>query len=170
MIEIRGLTRRFGDLVAVDALDLKVEKGDLFGFIGPNGAGKTTTMRILASLLLPTVGDVWVDGISVVKHPREAKRRIGYMPDFFGFYDNVRVWECLHFYAAAFKIGKRKRMRLIDDVLELMSPAWFHLGGDEAWHMGSCPRCRKAVARKGKGTLYLEHVVGVLAQGAEARP
>ena len=119
MIEIRGLTRRFGDLVAVDALDLTVERQDLFGFIGPNGAGKTTTMRVLASLLLPTAGDAVVDGVSVVANPMEAKRRIGYMPDFFGFYDNVRVWECLHFYAAAFRVEKRKRMGLIDDVLEL---------------------------------------------------
>ena len=119
MIEIRRLTRRFGDLVAVDALDLTVGERDLYGFIGPNGAGKTTTMRILASLLMPTEGHVVVDGISVVKNPKEAKRRIGYMPDFFGFYDNVRVWECLHFYAAAFKVEKRKRMGLIDDVLEL---------------------------------------------------
>jgi len=119
VIELRNLTRRFGDLVAVDDLNLTVDQGDLFGFIGPNGAGKTTTMRILATLLMPTEGEAFVDGIPVVKRPTEVKKRIGFMPDFFGFYDSVRVWECLHFYAAAFKIEKQKRLGLVDDVLEL---------------------------------------------------
>jgi len=119
MIHTDGLTKKFGDLTAVDDLNLRVERGDIFGFIGPNGAGKTTTMRMLSTLLIPTEGTASVDGIPVVKQPKEVKKRVGYMPDFFGFYDDVRVWECLHFYAAAFKIPKAKRLGLVDDVLEL---------------------------------------------------
>ncbi|HEX8464086.1 MAG TPA: ABC transporter ATP-binding protein [Abditibacterium sp.] len=119
MIEITGLTKRYRDLVAVRELNLTIEAGEVFGFIGPNGAGKTTTIKALATLLEPTTGSVKVDGIDVLKHPLEVRRIIGYMPDFFGVYDDVKVWEYLDFFAAAYKIPANKRKAIIDDVLEL---------------------------------------------------
>jgi len=119
MIQIKGLTKRYRDLVAVRDLDLTIEKGDVFGFIGPNGAGKTTTIKTLATLLEPTSGVAYVDGIDVVRNPLDVRRIIGYMPDFFGVYDDVKVWEYLDFFAAAYKIPANKRKGIIDDVLEL---------------------------------------------------
>lgn len=119
MIEIKGFTKRYKDLVAVRDLDLKIEQGEVFGFIGPNGAGKTTTIKTLATLLEPTSGTVHVDGVDVVSNPLEVRRIIGYMPDFFGVYDDVKVWEYLDFFAAAYKIPANKRKSIIDDVLEL---------------------------------------------------
>ncbi|HVF09781.1 MAG TPA: ABC transporter ATP-binding protein [Abditibacteriaceae bacterium] len=119
MIQINNLTKRYRDLVAVRDLNLTIEKGDVFGFIGPNGAGKTTTIKTLATLLEPTTGAAYVDGIDVVRNPLEVRRIIGYMPDFFGVYDDVKVWEYLDFFAAAYKIPAGKRKGIIDDVLEL---------------------------------------------------
>jgi ABC-2 type transport system ATP-binding protein len=119
MIEIHNLTKRYRDLTAVKDLNLAIEKGDVFGFIGPNGAGKTTTIKTLATLLEPTTGQAFVDGIDVVRNPLEVRRVIGYMPDFFGVYDDVKVWEYLDFFAAAYKIPSNKRKGIIDDVLEL---------------------------------------------------
>ena len=119
IIEIKGLTKRYRDLVAVRDLNLTIESGEVFGFIGPNGAGKTTTIKSLATLLEFTSGSVKVDGIDVLKHPLEVRRIIGYMPDFFGVYDDVKVWEYLDFFAAAYKIPANKRKAIIDDVLEL---------------------------------------------------
>lgn len=119
MIQIKGLTKKYRDLVALRDLNLTIEKGDVFGFIGPNGAGKTTTIKILSTLLEPTTGQAYVDGIDVVRNPLEVRRIIGYMPDFFGVYDDVKVWEYLDFFAAAYKIPVNKRKGIIDDVLEL---------------------------------------------------
>lgn len=119
MIEITGMTKRYRDLVAVHSLDLTIEAGEVFGFIGPNGAGKTTTIKTLATLLTPTSGSVKVDGIDVLAEPLEVRKIIGYMPDFFGVYDDVKVWEYLDFFAAAYKIPANKRKPIIDDVLEL---------------------------------------------------
>ena len=119
IIEIKGLTKRYRDLVAVRDLNLTIEPGEVFGFIGPNGAGKTTTIKSLATLLEFTSGSVKVDGIDVLKHPLDVRRIIGYMPDFFGVYDDVKVWEYLDFFAAAYKIPANKRKAIIDDVLEL---------------------------------------------------
>jgi ABC-2 type transport system ATP-binding protein len=119
MIETRGLTRRYGDLTAVDDLDLKVGQGELFGFIGPNGAGKTTTIQILATLLQPTSGFAWVAGYDVCFEGREVRRAIGYMPDFFGLYHNLRVWEYLEFFAAAYDLTGARRRSIVGDVLEL---------------------------------------------------
>ena len=119
MIETKKLSRNFGDLVAVDNLDLNIEAGDIFGFIGPNGAGKTTTMRILVTLLEPTSGAAFIDGLDVSKKGREVRRRVGYMPDFMGVYDDLKVFEYLEFFAAAFGIEYRKRKSIVDGVLEL---------------------------------------------------
>lgn len=119
MIQIKNLTKKYRDLVALRDLNLTIEKGDVFGFIGPNGAGKTTTIKILSTLLEPSSGQAFVDGIDVMRDPLEVRRIIGYMPDFFGVYDDVKVWEYLDFFAAAYKIPVNKRKGIIDDVLEL---------------------------------------------------
>src|SRR4028118_1610543 len=119
MIQIKDLTKTYRELTAVRGLNLSIEQGDVFGFIGPNGAGKTTTIKVLATLLEPTTGVAYVDGVDVVRNPLEVRRLIGYMPDFFGVYDDVKVWEYLDFFAAAYKIPANKRKAIIDDVLEL---------------------------------------------------
>jgi ABC-2 type transport system ATP-binding protein len=120
MIETIDLTKKYDDFVALDSLDLKLERGDLFGFIGPNGAGKTTTIRILATLLAPTWGEAYVCGYSVHTHPREIRRAIGYMPDVFGVYDDMRVLEYLEFFAAAYRIAGPERRRVAERSLELV--------------------------------------------------
>ena len=120
MIETRDLTKTYGDTHAVKSLQLKLEKGDVFGFIGPNGAGKTTTMRMLATLLNPTVGEAYVCGYSIYTHPKDIRRVIGYMPDFFGVYDDMKVHEYLEFFAAAYRIKGPQRKKICDEVLELV--------------------------------------------------
>jgi len=110
MIELRGLHRFFGETRAVDNVSFEVRRGEVFGFIGPNGAGKTTSMRILATLDLPTAGDAFVDGFSVVNDPDRAQRRLGFMPDYFNTYPNVNVTEYLDFFARAYQLrGDRRR-------------------------------------------------------------
>ena len=120
MIECRDLTKKYGDLYALDRLTLKLEKGDVFGFIGPNGAGKTTTMRILATLLNPSWGEASVCGYSIYTGSKEIRRSIGYMPDFFGVYDDMKVTEYLEFFAAAYRIKGPERRKKVDQVLELV--------------------------------------------------
>ena len=120
MIEVHDLTKKYGELNAIYKIELKLEPGDVFGFIGPNGAGKTTTMRILATLLNPTWGEAYVGGYSIYTKPREIRRIIGYMPDFFGVYDNMKVIEYLEFFAAAYRIRGEKRRQVCNDVLELV--------------------------------------------------
>src|SRR6186997_1569660 len=120
MIETRDLTKKYGDLYAIKSIDLNLNRGDLFGFIGPNGAGKTTTMRILATLLNPTWGEAYVGGHSIYTRPKEIRRMIGYMPDFFGVYDDMKVIEYLDFFAAAYRIRGPKRRQVCDEVLELV--------------------------------------------------
>ena len=120
IIEMRGLTKRYRQLTAVEELDLAVEEGAVFGFVGPNGAGKTTTMRILATLLRPTAGEAWVAGHSVVDERRAVRRAVGYMPDFFGVYGDMKVWEYLDFFAACYEIPAETRRQLVDDLLELV--------------------------------------------------
>ena len=120
MIEIRGLTKKYGELFAIRDIELELAAGDVFGFIGPNGAGKTTTMRILATLLQPTWGEAYVAGNSIYTAPKEIRRAIGYMPDFFGVYDDMKVIEYLEFFAAAYRIRGPKRRQVCDDVLELV--------------------------------------------------
>ena len=120
MIETRDLTKTYGDLYALKKLDLKLEKGDVFGFIGPNGAGKTTTMRILATLLNPTWGEAYVCGYSIYTKAKDIRRVIGYMPDFFGVYDDMKVLEYLEFFAAAYRIKGAARRKICDEVLDLV--------------------------------------------------
>jgi ABC-2 type transport system ATP-binding protein len=120
MIETRDLTKMYGDLYALDRLTLKLERGDVYGFIGPNGAGKTTTMRILATLLNPTWGEATVCGYSIYNGAKEIRRLIGYMPDFFGVYDDMKVIEYLEFFAAAYRIKGPERRKKCDQVLELV--------------------------------------------------
>jgi len=123
IIKVKGLTKRYGRLVALKELDLTVEEGAIFGFVGPNGAGKTTTMRILATLLRPTAGEAWVAGHSVHKERRAVRRAIGYMPDYFGVYGDMKVWEYLDFFAACYEIPAETRRRLTGDLLELVDLA-----------------------------------------------
>ena len=119
MIEIKKLTRYYGQLAALLDLDLSIGQGEIFGYIGPNGAGKTTTMRILATLLEPTSGFASIDGLNVTKKGKQVRRLVGYMPDFMGVYDDLKVFEYLEFFAAAFGIPSRKRKGIVEGVLEL---------------------------------------------------
>lgn len=119
MIEILGLTKRFGSLTAVDGLTLEIGPGQVFGFIGPNGAGKSTTMKILACLLRPDSGSAKVGGFDCRAEGPSIRRILGYMPDFLGVYDDLTVDEYLQFFASAFSIPRRRRRALIDSVLEL---------------------------------------------------
>ncbi len=118
MLKTENLTKKYGDLFAIKSIDLSLDKGDLFGFIGPNGAGKTTTMRIIATLLEPSWGEAYVGDYSVYNNPREIRRLIGYMPDFFGVYDDMKVIEYLEFFAAAYRINGAERRRRCDEMLQ----------------------------------------------------
>jgi ABC-2 type transport system ATP-binding protein len=120
MIETRDLTKMYGELYALNRLTIKLERGDVYGFIGPNGAGKTTTMRILATLLNPTWGEASVCGYSIYNGAKEIRRLIGYMPDFFGVYDDMKVIEYLEFFAAAYRIKGPERRKKCDQVLDLV--------------------------------------------------
>jgi len=124
VIETRKLTKRYGDLIAVNEIDLKLVEGDVFGFIGPNGSGKTTTMRMLATLLNPDYGEAYVCGKSIYTHPEEIRRLVGYMPDFFGVYDDMTVIEYLEFFASAYRINGPQRRKICEDKLELVDMAF----------------------------------------------
>ena len=103
MLCLQNLRKTYGSLLAVEDLSLTLHPGDVFGFIGPNGAGKTTTIKMVATLIQPTSGTVTIDGIDVTKHPLEVRPLLGYMPDFFGLYDDIKVWEYLDFFAAPYR-------------------------------------------------------------------
>ena len=120
IIETRGLHKSFGGFDALRGISLKVPGGSIYGFVGPNGAGKTTTMRILTTLTRPTAGEAWVAGHSVLEDRRAVRRAIGYMPDEFGVYEDLRVWEYLDFFAACYDIPEKKRKVLVGDLLELV--------------------------------------------------
>ena len=120
MIELHDFGKDYGEFRAVDSITMKIDAGELFGFIGPNGAGKSTSIRFLATLLKPTRGDGSINGFSVNKNPMDVRRSIGYMPDDFGVYDGMKVWEFLDFFAVAYKIGRTQRKQVIGDVLELL--------------------------------------------------
>ncbi len=119
MIEVRNLVKRFKKTEALKGVSFDIDKGDIYGYIGPNGAGKTTTIKVLATLLMPTAGEAFIDGSDVVRDPMSVRKIIGYMPDFFGVYDEMKAWEYLDFFAACYRIPKQKRVGIIDDVLEL---------------------------------------------------
>ena len=120
MLEITNLVKKYGNFTAVDNLSLKVNKGSIYGFVGPNGAGKTTTMKIISGLLSATSGSVKIDGVEVSDNPKALRDKIGYMPDFFGVYDNLRVSEYMDFYAGTYYIPYKDRENLIDNLLELV--------------------------------------------------
>jgi ABC-2 type transport system ATP-binding protein len=115
-----GLIKRYPGTLAVAGLDLDVGEGEIFGLVGPNGAGKTTTLRILATLLTATSGEAEVAGISVLRNPDEARRVLGFMPDVFGVYDDMKVWEYLDFFARCYNIPAARRRRMIGDLLDLV--------------------------------------------------
>jgi ABC-2 type transport system ATP-binding protein len=119
MLEVKDLTKAYGRFMAVQSVNFTLEPGDIFGFIGSNGAGKTTTIRMLATLLEPTSGTASLHGIDVRDNPMEIRKRIGYMPDFFGLYDDIKVWEYLDFFAHIYRIPANERQNVIDNVLEL---------------------------------------------------
>lgn len=120
MIELLDFGKDYGAFTAVERLNLKIEAGEMFGFIGPNGAGKSTTIRFLATLLKASRGDGLVNGHSVTREPLAVRQCVGYMPDNFGVYDGMKVWEFLDFFAVAYRIGRSKRKKIIVDVLELL--------------------------------------------------
>ena len=119
-VQTSGLTRTYGAMTALNALDLTVQRGDLFGFIGSNGAGKTTTLRILATFLAPSAGTAYVLGHDVVRDADAVRHVIGYMPDFFGVYKDMEVTEYLDFFGACYKIATAQREKTVADVLELV--------------------------------------------------
>lgn len=121
MIQTENLSKQYGKLQALTDLTLQIEQGKVFGFIGPNGAGKSTTMMILSTLLAPSSGKAYVAGYDVEKEPRAVRQALGYMPDFFGVYDNLKATEYLNFYAGAYNIPASRRTSLIADLLELVN-------------------------------------------------
>jgi ABC-2 type transport system ATP-binding protein len=119
MLEVKHLRKVYGNLVAVHDLSFRLQPGDVFGFIGPNGAGKTTTIKMVATLLEPTSGTATINGADIHRNQMDVRRQIGYMPDFFGLYDDIKVWEYLDFFASAYKIPRMQRPQIIGNVLEL---------------------------------------------------
>jgi ABC-2 type transport system ATP-binding protein len=119
MLEVKNLRKEYGSLTAVRGISFDLQPGDIFGFIGSNGAGKTTTIRMISTLLEPTSGTALLSGADIRRDPMAVRRMIGYMPDFFGLYDDVKVWEYLDFFAAIYQVPVKQRMSVIDNVLEL---------------------------------------------------
>jgi ABC-2 type transport system ATP-binding protein len=120
MIAVEDLTKTYGKRTALDHVSFEVPEREIFGFVGPNGAGKTTTLRILAALLDPTEGRAFIDGCDVTRQPDQVHSRLGYMPDFFGVYDQLTVAEYLDFYASCYRLPKQRRKKIVDDLLELV--------------------------------------------------
>jgi ABC-2 type transport system ATP-binding protein len=123
-IVTKNLTKRYGEFTALDSLSLTLERGRILGFIGPNGAGKTTTIQILVGLSRPTSGTAHIAGVDCVNDARKIKQLVGYMPDTFGSYDNMRVREYLDFFGAAFRIGPKERAKRIEAVMETTNSTW----------------------------------------------
>jgi len=119
VVVTKDLSKRYGRFTALDRLSISLNRGEILGFIGPNGAGKTTTIKILVGLARPSGGSASIAGADCVRRTRRIKRLVGYMPDAFGSYDNMRVWEYLDFFGAAFRIGRKKRTRRIEEVMEM---------------------------------------------------
>lgn len=145
MIETRYLTKVYNDLTALDKLNLTIDQGDIYGFIGPNGAGKTTTIKILSTLLRPTSGQAFVCGYSVNGQQKHIRRKIGYVPDEFGVYEDMTVSEYLEFFAALYEIGVKERGRVIGDVLELTDLSYKKVAQVDSLSRGM--RQRLALAR-----------------------
>lgn len=120
MLSIKNLNKRYGKFQAVSDLNLEVPEGEIFGFVGPNGAGKTTTMKIICGLLRATTGVITLDGVDVIRNIKRMKEKIGYMPDFFGVYDDLKVSEYLEFYASIYNIKGQEKKKITDDLLELV--------------------------------------------------
>jgi ABC-2 type transport system ATP-binding protein len=123
IVEAHGLLKRYDGTVAVAGVDLAIEQGEIFGLVGPNGAGKTTMLRMLATLLQPTSGDAEIAGESIRRNPQAVRRVLGYMPDAFGVYDDMKVWEYLDFFGRCYGLGPAQRKRMIGDLLELVDLA-----------------------------------------------
>ena len=121
MLIIKELEKKYGKFKALNNLNLEINEGEIFGFIGPNGAGKSTTMKIVSGLLLPDSGEVYVDEIDAIKNNKKLKEKIGYMPDFFGVYDNLKSYEYLEFYASIYGISGKDIKKLSMDLLELVN-------------------------------------------------
>jgi ABC-2 type transport system ATP-binding protein len=119
MLEVKGLGKDYGELTAVGSLDFELDAGEIFGFIGSNGAGKTTTIKMVSTLLEPTRGTAIVAGEDILNNPLGVRMNIGYMPDFFGLYEDIKVWEYLDFFAALYQVPGKERNGVIDTVLEL---------------------------------------------------
>jgi len=124
VIKTVNLTKRYGTLVALSNLNLEIQEGDCFGFIGPNGAGKTTTIKILATLLQPTWGEARICDLVIGYQSRQIRPLIGYVPDYFGAYEDMAVQEYLEFFAAAYNINGAARTKIVNDVLELTDLAY----------------------------------------------
>jgi ABC-2 type transport system ATP-binding protein len=120
IVRTEGLVKRYDKTLAVAGVDLSVEAGEIFGLVGPNGAGKTTTLRILATLLRPSAGEAEIAGWSVTRNPDQVRAVLGFMPDVFGVYDDMKVWEYLDFFARCYGIPAAGRRRMIADLLELV--------------------------------------------------
>ena len=121
MLQINHLYKNYGKFQAVNDLNLHIEKGDLFGFVGPNGAGKTTTIRMVCGLMSPTSGSIQINGIDALSNPKDIKKQIGYVPDFFGVYDNLKVTEYMDFYGSMYGMSSRDIAKISDDLLELVN-------------------------------------------------
>jgi ABC-2 type transport system ATP-binding protein len=145
IIEIVKLTKRYGNKLAVNDLSLQVEAGAIYGFVGPNGAGKTSTMRILCTLMHPTTGTIRVGGYDVLKNPRDVRRLVGYMPDFFGVYDDMTVMEYLDFFAACYDIPTQQRTSINTDLLALVDLS--HRANDMVDNLSRGMKQRLALAR-----------------------
>ena len=120
MLKIDRLAKNYGKFPALKGISVEIPDGTLHGFVGPNGAGKTTTMRILATLMPPTSGTAYIEGVDITREGQKARKLIGYMPDFFGVYDNLKCWEYLDFYARCYRIGAEERRRMSRQLLELV--------------------------------------------------
>lgn len=121
MLQIDHLYKNYGKFQAVNNLTLHIPRGDLFGFVGPNGAGKTTTIRMVCGLMLPSAGGIMINGVDALTHQREIKKQIGYVPDFFGVYDNLKVREYMDFYGSMYRMNSKEIERISDDLLELVN-------------------------------------------------